>query len=117
MTESRISTLMIDCLDDQFEASLAFWSAALNMPVARRPSASQRYVTLGTLSGPLFVRLQRVRADAGVHLDIECRSPAAERRRLEALGARVHTRVKSWWVMEDPSGTRFCLIRRESGLL
>lgn len=117
MAERRVSTLMIDCLDQHFDASLAFWSAALELPVQRRPAAGQRYVSLGTLSGPLFVRLQRVAADPGVHLDMECRSPAAERRRLEADGARTHARVKRWWVMEDPSGTRFCLVRPESGLL
>ena len=112
---SRVSTLMIDCLDADFDASLAFWSAALGLAPARRPQAGQRYVTLGQIPGPLFVRLQRVERDPGYHLDVETDDQRAERHRLEAAGARAKYRIKRWWVMEDPSGNAFCLIRPESG--
>ncbi len=111
---SRVSTLMIDCLDAEFESSLAFWSAALGLAQPRRPQANQRYVTLGQIEGPLFVRAQRVARDPGYHLDIETDDQRAERRRLEAAGGRAKYRVKRWWVMEDPSGTPFCLVRPES---
>lgn len=111
---SRISTLMIDCLDQDFDAALAFWAEALGVQPPRRPKANQRYVTLGQIKGPLFVRLQRVAADPGYHLDIETDDQRAERARLEAAGARAKYRIKRWWVMEDPSGNAFCLIRPES---
>jgi predicted enzyme related to lactoylglutathione lyase len=106
---------MIDCLDDQFEASLRFWAQALGQPLARKPAKNQRYVTLGKTEGPLYVRLQRVNSDPGYHLDIESNDPAAEVNRLEKHGARHKRRVKRWWVAEDPSGNAFCVIRPESG--
>ncbi|HEX6930084.1 MAG TPA: VOC family protein [Gammaproteobacteria bacterium] len=111
---SRVSTLMIDCLDDHFDAALAFWSTALGLSPARRPQAGQRYVTLGRIEGPLHVRLQRVERNPGFHLDIESDDLRAEVGRLEAAGARNQRHVKRWWVLEDPSGTPFCVIRPES---
>ena len=35
----------------------------------------------------------------------------AEVRRLEALGARRIRQVQSWWVMEAPTGQRFCVVQ------
>lgn len=113
MHHSRVSTLMIDCLDSEFDESLAFWSRALGM-AAKKPKPNQRYVTLGKLDGPLFVRLQRVDQDPGYHLDVETDAPGAEMARLEAVGARGKRRVKRWWVARDPSGNAFCVIRPES---
>lgn len=111
---SRLSTLMIDCLDEHFDEALIFWAAALGLPPARRPRAGQRYVTLGEIPGPLFVRLQRVESDPGYHLDVETDDLPAERRRMEAAGAQTKYRIKRWWVLEDSSGNAFCLIRPES---
>ncbi len=112
---SRISTLMIDCPADSFEDSLAFWSEALGLK-SRKPAAKQRYVTLGEIPGPLFVRLQKVDSakHAGFHLDIESDSVAKEAARLEAAGARRKYHIKRWWVLEDPAGNPFCVIRPES---
>lgn len=114
MHHSRISTLMIDCLDHAFEDSLAFWGSALGLRPARRPGPSQRYVTLGRIQGPLNVRLQRVEKDPGFHLDVESDSVSGEATRLKRAGARRKYRVRSWWVLEDPSGNPFCVIRPES---
>lgn len=114
MHHSRLSTLMIDCLDENFDEALEFWSKALGLEIKRRPAAGQRYVHLGEIPGPVFVRLQRVDRDPGFHLDIESDSPASERDRLQRAGARSKYRVKRWWVMEDPSGNPFCVIRPES---
>jgi hypothetical protein len=49
-----------------------------------------------------------------VHLDIETDDIDAEVRRLEALGARRVAQIRSWWVMEAPTGQRFCVVRRSS---
>lgn len=105
---------MIDCTDASFDDSVAFWSDALGLAPARKPRAGQRYVTLGCIDGPLFVRLQRVGRDPGIHVDIETDAVPAEVERLEAAGARRKYRVKRWWVLEDPSGNAFCVIRPES---
>lgn len=111
---SRVSSLLIDCLADGFNESIDFWTRALGFPRPRRPSRRQRYVTLGRIDGPLFVRLQKVDKDPGYHLDIETDRVGAEADRLEAAGAKRKYRLKRWWVLEDPSGTPFCVIRPES---
>jgi hypothetical protein len=46
-----------------------------------------------------------------VHLDIESDDVEAEVRRLESLGARRVEQVQTWWVMEAPTGQRFCVVR------
>jgi hypothetical protein len=46
-----------------------------------------------------------------VHLDIEADDIDAEAARLEALGAKKVAFVKRWWVMEAPTGQRFCVVR------
>lgn len=114
MHHSRLSTLMIDCLDEEFDRSLTFWCGALGLEPTRRPAANQRYVTLGKVDGPFFIRLQRVTSDPGYHLDIETDDVPGEVRRLEASGGNRKYRIKRWWVMEDPSGNAFCVIRPES---
>lgn len=115
MHRSLLTTLMIDCLDESFDESLAFWSEALGLPPARRPAKGQRYVTLGRLPIPLKVCLQRVQDDPGFHLDIETDDMRAERERLTAFGAATKYRIHRWWVMEDPSGNAFCLVRPVDG--
>lgn len=117
MHRSRLSTLMIDCLDAEFEACVDFWARALDLPLRRRPAADQNYLSLGVLTSPLNVRLQRVSKDPGVHLDIETDDIRAERERMIRAGARPKARIKRWWVMEDPSGNPFCLIRPETDVL
>jgi len=49
--------------------------------------------------------------ESRVHLDIESDDIEAEVRRLEKLGARRIGMVKSWCVMEAPTGQRFCVVR------
>ncbi len=63
-------------------------------------------------TGPdeLQVEVQKVDHPSRVHIDIESDDIEAEVRRLERLGARRLEQVKSWWVMEAPTGQRFCVI-------
>jgi len=37
--------------------------------------------------------------------------------RLEALGAKRVARVETWWVLEAPTGQRFCVVRTQRGPL
>jgi predicted enzyme related to lactoylglutathione lyase len=114
MHHSRPSTLMIDCLESEFGQSLAFWRSAFGFSQSRRPAANQRYVTLGKIETPLFIRLQKVSANPGYHLDIESDDLPGEVARLEKHGARNARHVKRWYVLQDPSGNAFCVIRPES---
>jgi len=55
--------------------------------------------------------VQKVDHESRVHLDIESDDVEAEVRRLEALGAKRLQAIKTWVVMEAPTGQRFCVIR------
>ena len=57
------------------------------------------------------VLVQSVKHPSRVHIDIETDDIEAEVRRLEALGAKRVAFVKRWWVMEAPTGQRFCVVR------
>ncbi len=112
MHRSRLSTVVIDCADAEFERDVAFWSQALGKePIAEEPP---RYVSLrgrlGGEGGP-FVLLQRVvKEERAVHLDIETDDVAQEVSRLEGLGARVKARIRDHVVMLAPSGHAFCVV-------
>jgi Glyoxalase-like domain len=49
-----------------------------------------------------------------VHLDIETNDVEAEVTRLEKLGAKRIEMIRTWWVMEAPTGQRFCVVRASS---
>lgn len=55
--------------------------------------------------------IQRVEHESRIHLDIESDDIDAEVLRLEALGARRNERIRTWVVMEAPTGQRFCVVR------
>jgi hypothetical protein len=56
------------------------------------------------------VLVQAVDHTSRVHIDIETNDIEAEALRLEALGAKRVAHVKRWWVMEAPTGQRFCVV-------
>lgn len=62
----------------------------------------------------LHIEVQKVTHESRVHIDIETDDIDAEVARLEALGAKRVEKRKSWWVMEAPTGQRFCVIGRKS---
>ena len=49
-----------------------------------------------------------------VHLDIETDDIDAEVLRLEKLGAKRVRAVHTWWIMEAPTGQRFCVVPASS---
>ncbi len=110
---SRFSAIVIDCLAEHYDACVAFWAQALGAKQPRAPRPGQRYTTLIGAADGLSVLVQRVERDPGVHLDIETDSVVKETRRLEAAGGARKRKVKTWWVMKDPSGNAFCVIRRQ----
>jgi hypothetical protein len=111
MHKSRLAGFIIDCRTAELETAAAFWSAALNLPV--RPAANQEpaYRILQTAPDQVHLEVQQVSHESRVHLDIESDDIEAEVRRLEKLGARRIGSVKSWYVMEAPTGQRFCVVR------
>lgn len=113
MHHSRLAQIVIDCLEDNFEDCLAFWAAALGAPEPAKPRRGQRYVAIKAPGVGLTVLLQKVERDPGVHLDFESDSVKKETARMEAIGARRKYRIKTWCVLEDPSGNAFCVIRKQ----
>lgn len=84
------------------------------MPVRQLPpDEAEKYVALDDPSDQLHVEVQAVAHQSRVHLDIETDDVEAEVSRLEGLGAKRVERVSSWWVMEAPTGQRFCVVRSE----
>lgn len=112
MHRSRLSGFIIDCQTDDLDAAAAFWAAALGMPARSLPGAEgEKYVRLVDPHDELHVEVQRVAHASRVHLDIETDDVEAEVRRLEALGATRVSQTETWWVMEAPTGQRFCVVR------
>jgi len=115
MHHSRLCTIVIDCRTDDLEAAANFWSQAFGKPVASYDVDDDgKYAELKTGDDEPIVLVQKVAHESRVHLDIETDDLEAEAKRLEALGAKRVEFVKDrWWVMEAPTGQRFCLVRRQ----
>jgi hypothetical protein len=113
MHHSRLCTVVIDCQTDDLKNAAAFWSRALNKRIATvDQDGDGRYAELVTEQDEPIILLQRVDHESRVHLDIETDDLDAEVARLEGLGAiRVAYVRDRWWVMQAPSGHRFCVVR------
>ena len=109
---SRLSGFIIDCNTGDLDAAADFWARALGCSVANRDAgdATADYQMLGDTPGELHIEVQRVDHPSRVHLEIETDDVDAEAARLEQLGAKKVAFVKRWWVMEAPTGQRFCVV-------
>ena len=112
MHRSRLGTIVIDCQADEPGPATEFWSRALGWAAEPQsdPDAAN-YRELATPPTEVKVLVQAVAHPSRVHVDIETDDLDAEVARLEALGARRVAQVKRWWVMEAPTGQRFCVVR------
>jgi len=112
MHKSRLGTIVIDCQTDRLDDAAAFWGAALGRTAtAFDDPANANYRDLTGPSSEVKVLVQAVSHASRVHVDIETDDIEAEVKRLEALGARRVSAIKTWWVMEAPTGQRFCVVR------
>ncbi|HMN44190.1 MAG TPA: VOC family protein [Povalibacter sp.] len=113
MHKSRLAGFIIDCNTPDLEQAAAFWSAALGYPLCPRAEehAPQKYREMLTGENGLHIEVQSVDHGSRVHLDIETDDIEAEVARLEALGAKRVEKGLRWWVMEAPTGQRFCVVR------
>lgn len=111
MHKSRLSGFIIDCQTDDLDAATRFWSGALGMRVGEVSGATNNYIQLHDAQRNLHIEVQAVSHESRVHLDIETDDIEAEVKRLEALGATRIRQIHSWWVMQAPTGQRFCVVR------
>ena len=114
MHHSRVSAYVLDCKTDDLKDAAEFWSKALGRPIETfDQDGDGKYAELKTDADEPFLLLQRVDHEARIHLDIETDDLDAEVARLEALGATRVAFVKRWWVMQAPTGHRFCVVRKQ----
>ena len=112
---SRLSSFVLDCEVDDLAPHVEFWSRALGKRVdAVDEDGDGKYARLHTESDEPILLLQKVSHASRIHLDIETDDIPAEVARLEGLGAKVVARVKTWVVMEAPTGHRFCVIEAQT---
>jgi predicted enzyme related to lactoylglutathione lyase len=111
---SRLSTFVLDCKVDDLKESADFWSRALGKPVATYDQDGDgKYAELAVGADEPMLLLQKVDHDSRIHLDIESDDVDAEADRLEKLGANRIEKIRTWWVMQAPSGHRFCVVRKQ----
>lgn len=111
MHKSKLGGFIIDCQTDDLTQAADFWSRALGMPPRELPAEEAAlYKGLEDSKHGLDIEVQQVSHPSRVHLDIETDDIEAEVRRLEALGAKRIQAVHTWWVMEAPTGHRFCVV-------
>jgi predicted enzyme related to lactoylglutathione lyase len=115
MHKSKLGGFIIDCQTRDLNGAADFWSAALGMAVRELPGTEgETYKGLDDAQHGLDIEVQIVDHPSRVHLDIETDDIDAEVRRLEKLGAKRIRQVHTWWVMEAPTGQRFCVVRAQS---
>ncbi len=111
MHKSRLSNIIIDCQTDDIDAASKFWAAAIGRTVKPEEDSTEPYRLLVGPEGEMKILVQAVEHQSRVHLDIETDNVEAEVERLERLGAKRIEKRKTWWVMEAPTGHRFCVVR------
>ncbi|MEJ0034557.1 MAG: VOC family protein [Gammaproteobacteria bacterium] len=112
MHKSRLAGFIIDCNTPDLDAAATFWTQALGYPLSKL-EGDQAGIYRKFDTGPtgLQIEVQQVEHASRVHLDIETDDIEAEATRLEGLGARKVKRFPRWWVMQAPTGQRFCVIQ------
>jgi hypothetical protein len=117
MHRSRLSTFVIDCQGKDPDVAATFWSKALGREVIPESQDDERYRELRTRPEEPMLLTQAVDHEGRIHLDIESDDLEAEVKRLEALGAKRVEFRKRWWVMQAPTGQRFCVVNPQRGPL
>ena len=110
MHRSRFAGIIIDCETEDLAAAAEFWSAALGYPQKAEDKVDDLYRSLQPPERETYVEVQKVAHESRIHLDIEADDIEAEVLRLESLGAQRVKQLKGWWVMEAPTGQKFCVV-------
>jgi len=110
MHRSKLVSALVDVPAASHGREVEFWSGALGREPHDLPEDPD-YADFGEVIPGFTFMVQRVDDVPRVHLDIETDDVEAEVRRLEALGAERVAEIQSWWVMRDPAGLLFCVVR------
>lgn len=111
MHKSRLAGFIIDCKADDVGVAAEFWSKALGYSIIKSNDPEEaKYRSLDTPTDEVHIEVQAVDHESRVHIDIETDDIEAEVARLKTLGAKVIKHVRTWCVMEAPTGQRFCVV-------
>ncbi|MGO8874294.1 MAG: VOC family protein [Acidimicrobiales bacterium] len=110
MHRSRLTAALVDVPAERYRDVIRFWSGATGA-AAEIDEEDPDYASLGELIPGFQFMVQRVDAPARIHLDVETDDVDAEVDRLEELGAERVEKIETWWVMRDPAGLLFCVVR------
>jgi hypothetical protein len=108
MHRSRFAGFIVDCRTEDLDGATGFWGRALGMKTLTH--SLDGYSRLDPAGRDVTVEVQSVSHESRVHIDIETDNLEAEVARLESLGASRVAQVKTWWVMQAPTGQRFCVV-------
>ena len=111
MHKSRLAGFIIDCDVDDLDDAAEFWARALGAPAPKKADLSKGpYVEIKMRADEPYAEVQKVDHESRVHLDIEADDIDAEVARLQKLGAKQIEKIKTWVVLEAPTGHRFCVV-------
>ena len=108
----RWVTVFLDFPPATHDAGVTFWQAVTGYGLSPARGAEGEFATLVPPSGDAYLRVQRVRAGGGCHLDLHL-DPAAERdviERLDAAGGRILHLGTGLVIGQSPGGFTFCLV-------
>jgi predicted enzyme related to lactoylglutathione lyase len=114
MHHSRFCTVIIDCQTKDLASAAKFWSQAFGRSLQEGNPENSTYVGLVMKPGEILCEVQTVPHESRAHLDIETDDIEAEVKRLVALGAKEVERIKTWVVMQAPTGQKFCVVRPQT---
>lgn len=108
-----LDAVFVDVPAGAHEAAVAFWSSALDAPVAGRDGAYTTLEPVRTTSGAdVTIEVQSIAGRARHHIDLSAPSVEREVARLEQIGAsRVGTH-DDWVTLADPVGNLLCVVPR-----
>ena len=107
MHKSRLGEVTIDCEGKDLDSAVEFWSSTFGYEAIK----VENHYSLKGPDSEVCINIQAVSHSPRVHLDIETDDIEAEVQRLEALGAKRVKKERRWWVMEAPTGHRFCVVQ------
>jgi predicted enzyme related to lactoylglutathione lyase len=103
-------TAFIDRPAERFDAATAFWAAVTGSAVSPARGARDEFATLVPADGDAYVRVQRVDAGGGIHLDVHVDDVAAAVDAATGLGASPVHQDAGVPVLRSPSGMVFCVV-------
>ena len=115
MHRSRLSTFVIDCKTEDVESAAEFWAAALGRRLKVPEQDPGHYRDFECAPSEPLLMVQAVAHESRIHLDIESDDIEAEVTRLEGLGAKRLEQIRTWVVMQAPTGQKFCVVRPQRG--